>query len=162
MRINCEEHNAPATFWSRALQKYQCLKCLVAKENLHYIDKKYKKQMEEYESIKEYAAKAIKENAPNIQIIAQWKAQIRDTLLKVKEKYIEWIETFTNKFVKSLNKIEHSKQLNEFISEDKRQELRLLDMQDKYNEILSIFFKIQRTVPDDKLKAIEDSRSKMV
>ena len=134
----------------------------MAKENLHYIDKKYKKQMEEYESIKEYAAKAIKENAPNIQIIAQWKAQIRDTLLKVKEKYIEWIETFTNKFVKSLNKIEHSKQLNEFISEDKRQELRLLDMQDKYNEILSIFFKIQRTVPDDKLKAIEDSRSKMV
>lgn len=134
----------------------------MAKENLHYIDKKYKKQMEEYESIKDYAAKAIKENAPNIHIIAQWKAQIRDTLLKVKEKYIEWIETFTNKFVKSLNKIEHSKQLNEFISEDKRQELRLLDMQDKYNEILSIFFKIQRTVPDDKLKAIEDSRSKMV
>ena len=134
----------------------------MAKENLHYIDKKYKKQMEEYESIKEYAAKAIKENAPNIHIIAQWKAQIRDTLLKVKEKYIEWIETFTNKFVKSLNKIEHSKQLNEFISEDKRQELRLLDMQDKYNEILSIFFKIQRTSPDDKLKAIEDSRSKMV
>ena len=146
-------------FYSRALDKYQCLKCLVAKENLHYIDKKYKKQLEEYEAIKDYAAKAIKENAPNIHIISQWKAQIRDTLLKVKEKYIEWIETFTNKFVKSLNKIEHSKQLAEFISEDKRQELRLLDMEDKYNEILHIFSKIQRTDPDNKLEMIEKSRA---
>ena len=30
--------------------------------------------MEEYENIKAYAAKAIKENAPNIHIIAEWKA----------------------------------------------------------------------------------------
>jgi hypothetical protein len=108
LRINCETHNAPATFWSRQEQKYQCLKCLVAREDLQYIDKKYKKQLEEFEQIKGYAAKAITENAPHIHIIAEWKAEIRDTLLKVKQKYIEWIETFTNKFVKSLNKIEHS------------------------------------------------------
>ena len=126
LRINCEDHGAPATFFSRQLQKYQCLKCLVAREDLQYIDKKYKRQLEEFEKIKEYAAKAIKENAPHIHIIAEWKAQIRDTLIKVKEKYIEWIEIFTNKFVKSLNKIEQSQQLNEFIGEDKRQELRLL------------------------------------
>ena len=108
LRINCETHNAPATFFSRELQKYLCLKCLVAREDLQYIDKKYKKQLEEFEKIKEYAAKAIRENAPNINIIAEWKGTIRDTLLKVKQKYIEWIETFTNKFVKSLNKIEQS------------------------------------------------------
>ena len=80
----------------------------MAKEDLQYIDKSYKKQLEEFENIKAYASKAICENAPNIHIIAEWKAQIRDTLIKVKDKYIEWIETFTNKFVKSLNKIEHS------------------------------------------------------
>ena len=50
----------------------------------------------------------------------------------MKDKYIEWIEIFTNKFVKSLNKIEQSQQLNEFIGEDKRQELRLLEMENKY------------------------------
>ena len=57
-----------------------------------------------------------------------------------------------NSMLKSLNKIEHSKQLAEFISEDKRQELRLMDMEDKYNEILHIFSKIQRTDPDNKLE----------
>ena len=61
------------SFFSRQLGKYQCLKCLVAREDLQYIDKKYKKQLEDFESIKEYGAKAIRENAPNIHIIAEWK-----------------------------------------------------------------------------------------
>ena len=73
-------------------------------------------------------ARSIKENAPNIHIIAEWKDSIRETLMKVKHKYIEWIETFTNKFVKSLNKIEQGQQLSDHIGEDKRQELRLIDM----------------------------------
>ena len=161
LRINCETHGAPATFFSRQLQKYQCLKCLVAREDLQYIDKKYKKQLEDFEKIKEYASKAIQENAPHIHIISQWKGQIRDTLLKVKDKYIEWIETFTNKFVKSLNKIEHSQQLSEFIGEDKRQELRLIDMENKYKQILKIFHQIQLTSPDDKLAAIENKKGEM-
>ena len=62
--------------------------------------------MEEFEQIKAYTAKAIVENEPNISIIRKWKEGIRDTLVKVKNEYIEWIENFTNKFVKSLNKIE--------------------------------------------------------
>jgi len=73
----------------------------------------------------------------------------------VKQRYIDWIETFTNKFVKSLNKIEHSEQLSEFIGEDKRQELRLIDMQNKYREILKIFHQIKLTDPDNKLAVIE-------
>ena len=96
----------------------------------------------------------IQENAPNIHLIAEWKANIRETLVKVKQKYIEWIETFTNKFVKSLNKIEHSQQLSEFIGEDKRQELRLIDMQNHYKEILKIFHQITLAKPDDKLNCI--------
>ena len=34
-------------------------------------------------------------------------------------------------------------------------------MQEKYNTILKIFYKIQQTKPDDKLKAIEGFRGKM-
>lgn len=49
LRINCTTHNAPATFYSKAEQKYKCLKCIVASEDLHYIDKKYKNQLEEFE-----------------------------------------------------------------------------------------------------------------
>ena len=107
-RINCDEHNTPATFYSRAKGKYQCLKCLLAKEDLAYIDKSSKNYLEEFESIKSFAAKAISENAPNIHTIAQWKKHIRDTLIKVKDKYIEWIESFTNKFFKALKDIDAS------------------------------------------------------
>ena len=60
------------------------------------------------------------ENEPNISIIRKWKEGIRDTLIKVKEEYIEWIENFTNKFVKSLNKIEQSRELISFVGEDKK------------------------------------------
>ena len=60
------------------------------------------------------------ENEPNISIIRKWKEGIRDTLIKVKQEYIEWIENFTNKFVKSLNKIEQSRELISFVGEDKK------------------------------------------
>ena len=62
--------------------------------------------------------------------------------MKVKNEYIEWIENFTNKFVKSLNKIEQSRELISFVGEDKKQELRLIDMQNKYHQILKIFYQI--------------------
>ena len=115
---------------------------------------KCKSQLEEFEQIKAYTAKAIVENEPNISIIHKWKEGIRDTLVKVKNEYVEWIENFTNKFVKSLNKIEQSRELISFVGEDKKQELRLLEIQSKYHEILKIFYQIQITKPDDKLITI--------
>jgi len=162
LRINCQTHNAPATFYSKAEQRYKCLKCIVASEDLHYIDKKYKNQLEEFEQIKAYTAKAIVENEQNISIIRKWKDGIRDTLVKVKNEYIEWIESFTNKFVKSLNRIEQSRELIGFVGEDKKQELRLIEIQNKYHEILKIFFKIQQTKPDDKLVTIQSFRDEML
>ena len=106
LRINCLTHNAPATFYSKVEQRYKCLKCIVAQEDLHYIDKRYKKQLEEFEAIKEYTCKAVIENEPSITIIKEWKESIRKTLIDVKDEFVDWIDTFTNKFVKSLNKIE--------------------------------------------------------
>ena len=62
LRINCKEHNAPAAFYSKAEQRYKCLKCIVASEDLHYIDKSYKKSLEDFEAIKEYTYRAVCEN----------------------------------------------------------------------------------------------------
>ena len=67
----------------------------------------------------------------NKTIIKEWKEGIRDTLISVKMQFVDWIENFTNKFVKSLNKIEQSRDLINFVGEDKRQEMRILDMQNK-------------------------------
>ena len=75
-------------------------------QDLHYIDKRYKKQLEEFESIKSYTYKAIQENEENKSIISEWKETIRGTLIQVKEQFVDWIDNFKNKFVKSLNKIE--------------------------------------------------------
>lgn len=43
-----------------------------------------------------------------------WKTQIRRTLIDVKKDFNDWIDTFTNKFVKSLNKIEQSPELAQY------------------------------------------------
>ena len=40
--------------------------------------------------------------------------------------------------------------------------MRLIDMQNKYKDILKIFHKIQLTAPDDKLSAIESMRPTML
>ena len=40
--------------------------------------------MEDFEKIKKDVARMIQENAPNIHLIAEWKANIRETLVKVK------------------------------------------------------------------------------
>ena len=40
--------------------------------------------------------------------------------------------------------------------------MRLLDMQNKYHEILKIFYQIQSTKPDDKLTTIEGFRDEML
>ena len=80
----------------------------------------------------------------------------------MKEQFIDWIDNFTNKFVKSLNKIEQSRDLINYVGEDKRQEMRLIDMQNQYHEILKIFYNIQTTKPDDKLSTIEGYRERMI
>lgn len=77
IKINCIPHNAPAVFFSRQLNAYKCFKCLVCEQDLIYIDKKFKKEMEDFESIKENAGKSIRENRENTRLIKDWKKNIR-------------------------------------------------------------------------------------
>ena len=74
--------------------------------------------MEDFENIKVNSGKLIKENMINTRLISEWKLNIRKTLFEVKDKFTDWVENFTNKFVKSLNRIEYSKELEEFSNED--------------------------------------------
>lgn len=120
IRINCIPHNAPAVFFSKQQNAYKCFKCLVGEQDLIYIDKRFKKEMEDFEGIKQFTQKAVTENQQNTKLIKEWKQSIRQTLIEVKKNFNEWIDNFTNKFVKSLNKIEQSRELIEFAGEDKR------------------------------------------
>lgn len=114
IKINCVPHNAPAVFFSRQQKTYKCFKCLVSEQDLIYIDKRFKQEMEDFESIKENTAKSLRENTPNTTLIRDWKRAMRRTLLEVRQQFVDWIDSFTNKFVKSLSKIEASKELSEF------------------------------------------------
>lgn len=49
IKMQCDTHKSPATFYSQKDQRYVCFKCLVSSEQLLYIDKKYKDQMEIFE-----------------------------------------------------------------------------------------------------------------
>lgn len=117
--------------------------------------------MEDFENIKVNSGKLIKENIVNTRLIADWKLNIRKILFEVKEKFTDWVENFTNKFVKSLNRIEHSKELEEFSNEDSNLSKRVREMQDLYLEIQKIFYQIAKSGPAEKLDKIESYRPNM-
>lgn len=161
IKINCIPHNAPAVFYSRQQNQYKCFKCLVGEQDLIYIDKRFKKEMEDYETIKMNSGNAIRDNMANTRLIKDWKLNIRKTLFEVKEKFTEWIDNYTNKFVKSLNRIEYSKELAEFVNEDSKLESQVRILQDYYLEIQKIFFQISKAGPAEKLEKIEGFRPEM-
>ena len=70
--------------------------------------------MEDYEAIKSMTHRTVQENTPSMTMITVWKSQIRNTLVQVRKEFNDWIDSFTHKFVRSLNKIETSKEMIEY------------------------------------------------
>lgn len=87
---------------------------MMDQEGLVYVDKQYKQDMEEYEAIKAFTYRTVVENTPNMTLIQCWKSQIRNTLVQVRKDFNDWIDSFTQKFVRSLNKIELTKELIDY------------------------------------------------
>ena len=100
IKMICDTHKAPAVFFSNKEERYVCFKCLVSSEKLLYIDKSYKAEMEYFEQIKALAIIAIKTNQTNLNITKQWKYQIRQCLMKIKERFNASIDKFIYEFGK--------------------------------------------------------------
>lgn len=79
----------------------------------------------------------------------------------MKKQFIDWIDTFTNKFVKSLSKIEQSKELAAFHNEDSKMTAAVNEIRASYFEIIKMFTNIARAEPADKLAKIEKYRQYM-
>lgn len=75
--------------------------------------------MEDYEAIKAATYRTVVENTPSMTLVQVWKSQIRNTLVQVRKEFNDWIDSFTHKFVRSLNKIENSKEMNEYADQDR-------------------------------------------
>lgn len=154
LAINCEEHNRPAVFYSKQKNTWRCFLCMMTQEGLVYVDKQYKHDMEYYESIKASTFRSVVENTPSKTLIASWKNQIRDTLFTVRKEFIDWIDSFTHKFVRSLNKIELSKEMSDYTDQDRLLSIEVKLLENKYKRILEIFQKISQADPDKKLDTI--------
>lgn len=114
LAINCTDHNRPAVFFSQKLGSWRCFLCMMNQEGLVYVDKQYKHDMEDYEAIKAATYRTVVENTPAMTLVQVWKSQIRQTLVQVRKEFNDWIDNFTHKFVRSLNKIETSKEMIEY------------------------------------------------
>ena len=139
LAINCKDHNKPAVFFSKKLGSWRCFKCMLSQEDLVYVDKQYKSDMEEYESIKKMTHRVVVENGPSGQLIGNWKKGIRETLIDVRAQFNEWINAFTIRFVDKLNKIEHSREMSQYADQDRFITSQVRELENKYTRILNIF-----------------------
>lgn len=120
IKMLCDTHKAPAVFFSNKEDRYVCFKCLVQSEKLLYIDQGYKKEMEEFERIKQLVAEAVRTNRENTVIMKKWKQDIRACLMRIRERFIENIDQFIYQFGTIFKDVEKSKDLREFKGEDKK------------------------------------------
>jgi hypothetical protein len=58
-----------------------CFKCLIEEQDLVYIDKRFKKEMEEFERIKLYTVDTIIFNSKKMAIRKDWRRQVRSSLM---------------------------------------------------------------------------------
>ena len=78
------------------------------------------------------------ENAEAVRDFGTWKEDIRDMIMRVREQFFNFIDEFTMTLKKQLDDIEKSKEMKEFVGEDRRQEYRLKNLEDKHKEISDI------------------------
>ena len=96
----CVDHGMPLNFWQEKEQAYACIKCLIDEDAVHFVDKSYKGSLEKFLQIKQLTEKVIKENKGMAHTIADWKDDIRDMLLRVREQLCQFIDMFTHKFIR--------------------------------------------------------------
>lgn len=106
--------------------------------------------MEDFERIKHYTAEQVEFSSTKMNIMKNWRQEIRRILINVRSEFIQWVDSFTNKFITSLKDIEQSKDLKEFNGEDRRLYEQLEGLRDKYVQILKIFTAISNASPDQK------------
>lgn len=94
------------------------MQCLCG-DGLFYINKNLKRELVEFEGIKELTERSIIDNVANLNLVRDWRRAIRRTILDVRDSYVKKIDQFTNKIIKSLSKIDYkSEELRNFRKPD--------------------------------------------
>ena len=96
----CGDHGMPLNFWQEKEQAYACIKCLIDEEEVHFVDKSYTASLAKFNQIKLMTEQVVNENKGMPHTIADWKDDIRDMLLRVREQLCQFIDMFTHKFIR--------------------------------------------------------------
>jgi hypothetical protein len=70
--------------------------------------------MEQFERIKMLTADIVKSKSDQTVPMKKWKSEIRKCLIEVRGTFIQWIDSFTNRFVDSLKNLEKSSEMMKF------------------------------------------------
>ena len=128
----CPIHGCGLNFYSSREQGYKCLSCLINSNDVQYIDKSYIASLDKFNEVREFTERAIETNGDAQHELAWWKDDIRDMIMRVRERFLSFIDEYTQTLKKQLNDIESTSEMKDFIGEDRRQEYRLKNLQDKH------------------------------
>jgi chemotaxis regulatin CheY-phosphate phosphatase CheZ len=89
-----------------------------------------------------------------------WKSQIRNSLMTVRSQFIDWVDSFTQQFVRQLKGIESQQELAELGGSMIDSALRKMldEMRESYVQILLIFQDISNKSSQGKLDTIKQSK----
>lgn len=105
--------------------------------------------LEKFHQIQRHAESVLNENKEMTHVIVDWKDDIRDMLLRVREQMIKFVDVFTNKFITQISKIEHDRrELASFVGADKHQHENLLEIESRLQKVKSIVTNIEQTQPN--------------
>lgn len=64
--------------------------------NLHQVDDSFQKHNEDIDKVKLKTEEIIKANAKRMNVMKNWKNDIRDNIMKVRNEFVSWVDSFTN------------------------------------------------------------------
>lgn len=102
----CVPHKQMALFYSDEHKKYKCGTCLLEESGLHFVDGNYQSKLEDFDRIKARTAEIIKKDEKKMDLMKNWKNQIRRSLIKTRNDFVDWVDVFTTQFIRSLKTIE--------------------------------------------------------
>ena len=115
----CEIHGVGLNFYSSKEQGFKCLSCLISKEDVQYIDKSYISSLEKYNEIRERTEQAIQSNEDAAFDVARWKDDVRDMVMRVRAKYVTFIDEFALQLKRNIMDINEHSVIKEYADEDR-------------------------------------------
>ena len=64
--------------------------------NLHLVNDSFQKHLEDFDRVKAHTEDLIRSNSKRMNVMKDWKNEIRSSIMAVRNEFVEWVDTFTN------------------------------------------------------------------